>query len=70
MRTGYLGPKSFRRRILPVSDCVSRILSRFPAKLMIPIDRGGGGIREFCNRTARGTVSMGGSFPGATPCSV
>jgi len=35
---------SFKHKILPASDCTSKIFSRFPPNLMIPIDRGGGGV--------------------------
>ena len=35
---------SFVPKILPVTDCSPWIFSRFPPKLMIPIDRGGGGV--------------------------
>jgi hypothetical protein len=57
MGSGYFRPKSFRKRIMPASDCVPGIVSHFPAIVMIPIDHGGGDIAEFCNRSARGTVS-------------
>ena len=57
MRSGYFRPKSLRKRILPASDCAPMILSHFPVIVMIPINRGGGDIAEFCNRSARGTVS-------------
>ncbi len=32
---------SFKHKILPASDCSSKIFSRFPPNLMIPIDGGG-----------------------------
>jgi hypothetical protein len=34
---------SFLRKILPASSCSPRIFSQFSRKMMIPIDRGGGG---------------------------
>jgi hypothetical protein len=52
MQTGYHGCKSFAGKILPASDCAPRILSHFPANLMIPIDQGGGGIPAFPQRNA------------------
>jgi hypothetical protein len=52
MQTGYHGPKSFAGKILPASDCAPRILSHFPANLMIPIDHGGGGVTVFRKRNA------------------
>jgi hypothetical protein len=47
-------------KILPASDCGPRITSENPAKPMIPIDQGGGGIppkrtREFHFKTALAT---------------
>jgi hypothetical protein len=36
--------KFFDIKILPASDSSSRIFHTFPANVMIPIDRGGGGI--------------------------
>jgi len=42
-RSTQSAPKSNRLKILPLSDCSPRIISRFPAKSLIPMDRGGGG---------------------------
>jgi hypothetical protein len=52
MQTGYHGRKSFAGKILPASDCAPRILSHFPANLLIPIDQGGGGLPAFPQRNA------------------
>ena len=41
---------SFIPKILPVTDCSPWIFSRFPPKLMIPIDRGGGGVSRTKSR--------------------
>ena len=38
--------KSFRLNILPASDCAPRIFRAFRANLMIPIDRGEGGVSK------------------------
>jgi len=43
-KTQNLARNSFVRKILPVTDCSSRIFSRFSPNPMIPIDRGGGGV--------------------------
>ncbi len=37
-------PKCFKHKILPVTYCAPRIFPQNPAKPMIPIDQGGGGI--------------------------
>lgn len=37
-------PKFFVDKILPLTDCSSRIFSQFRPNTMIPIDRGGGGV--------------------------
>ena len=41
---------SFVPKILPVTDCSPWISSRFPPKLMIPLDRGGGGVSRTKSR--------------------
>jgi len=43
-KTQNLARNSFVPKILPVTDCSSRIFSRFSPNPMIPIDRGGGGV--------------------------
>jgi hypothetical protein len=42
--------KSFESKILPASDCGSKIFARFPATAMIPIDQGGGGYTLKTNK--------------------
>jgi hypothetical protein len=44
MSGDLIGDKWFERKILPVCYCAPWITSQFAAKLMIPIDQGGGGI--------------------------
>ena len=38
----HRGSKFFETKILPLSDCASRINFPFPAKSMIPVDQGEG----------------------------
>ena len=42
--------KSFENKILPASDCGSKIFAQFPATTMIPIDQGGGGVYPKTNK--------------------
>ena len=40
------GTKFFETKILPLSDCASRINFHYPAMLMIPVDRRGRGVPQ------------------------